>query len=132
MDKKNKKILTIGAICLVVLLAFFSIIYIVTKPETSDGAKKISVQVVFSNESNKTYEINTDEIYLRDALEKENLIKGTESEYGLFITTVDGVAADDTKNEWWCITKSGEMVTTGIDTTPIADGDCFELTLSTY
>ena len=30
--------------------------------------------------------------------------------------------------EWWKLTKDGEMVNTSADATPIADGDHFELT----
>ena len=47
----------------------------------------------------------------------------------MFITTVDGETADDSKEQWWCITKGGEMVNTGADQTPIQDQDQFELTL---
>ena len=49
--------------------------------------------------------------------------------YGLFITAVDGEKADDTKQQWWCITKGGETVNTSAEQTPIADGDRFELTM---
>ena len=56
--------------------------------------------------------------------------EGTESAYGLFITTVDGETADDSLQQWWCITRSGEMLSTGADQTPIADGEQYELTLT--
>ena len=49
--------------------------------------------------------------------------------YGLFITTVDGETADDSKQQWWYITKGGEQVNSGADALPIADGDQFELTM---
>ena len=68
--------------------------------------------------------------YLRGALEQEALIAGEESDYGLFVKTVDGVTADDANQEWWCFTKGGEMLETGVDSTPIADGDTFEITLT--
>ena len=54
---------------------------------------------------------------------------GESGEYGLFITTVDEETADDSKQQWWCITKGGEQVTTSADQTPVSDGDAFELTL---
>ena len=31
----------------------------------------------------------------------------------------------------WCFTKAGEMLMTGVDTTPIADGDHYEIELKT-
>ena len=64
-------------------------------------------------------------------MEEEDLIKGSESAYGLFVTSVDGVEADSAKEQWWCFTKNGEMLSTGVDTTPIQDGDKFEITLTT-
>lgn len=131
MEKKsNKKLIIISCVALAAIIAVFGIIYIVTRPDTQVGAKTISVEIVFSEDNKKTVEINTDAEFLRGALEEKNLITGQDSDYGLYITAVDGVAAGD--NEWWCITKDGVMTSTGVDTTPIADGDKFELTLSTY
>ena len=92
----------------------------------------LSIQVIVSEEDTRAFTVTTDENYLGPALEAEGLIEGEKGQYGLFITTVDGVKADDSKNQWWCITKGGEDVYTGADSTPIADGDCFELTLSIY
>ena len=62
----------------------------------------------------------------------EGLAEGETGPYGLLITTVDGETAQDSLRQWWCITRGGERVDTGADTTPIADGDHFELTMSTY
>lgn len=131
MEKKsNKKLIIISCVVLAVLVAAFGILYCVTRPSTQKGAKNISVEIVFSESNTKSVEINTDAEFLRGALEEQNLITGDESDYGLYITAVDGVAAGD--GEWWCVTKDGVMTPTGVDTTPIADGDKFELTLSTY
>lgn len=77
-----------------------------------------------------TKTISTDAEFLRGALEQENLIAGDESQYGLFVKTVNGITADDANQEWWCFTKGGETLFTGVDTTPIADGDKFEITLT--
>ncbi|MBQ5987536.1 MAG: DUF4430 domain-containing protein, partial [Clostridia bacterium] len=74
--------------------------------------------------------IRTDAETLRGALEQESLIAGDEGEYGLFVKTVDGETADDAKQEWWCLTKGGEMWMNGVDTTEIADGDAYEFTLT--
>ena len=63
-------------------------------------------------------------------MEQEKLIAGDESEYGLFVKTVDGRTADDAKQEWWCFTKGGETLMTGVDDTPIADKEKFEITLT--
>ncbi|MDD3335891.1 MAG: DUF4430 domain-containing protein [Eubacteriales bacterium] len=127
---KNKK-WAILAIVLVVAVAAAGLIYTLTKPQTSVGAKTITVQVVDAAKQSTDFSISTDSEYLRGALEEQKLVAGEESQYGLFIKTVNGYTADDSKQEWWCITKGGETVMTGADSTPIANGDQFELTLTT-
>ena len=98
---------------------------------TEKKGTALTIEVVLADGSKKEHEISTDANNLGDALLENKLVEGTKGEYGLFITTVDGVKADDSKQQWWCITKGGEMVQTGADTTPIANGDKFELTLKT-
>ena len=53
-------------------------------------------------------------------IQAENLVEGEEGQYGLFMTSVDGEKADDSKQQWWCLTKGGEQVNTSADQTPIA------------
>ena len=50
--------------------------------------------------------------------------------YGLYMLTVDGETVDEGAQEWWKLTKGGEMVNSSADSTPIADGDHFELTFT--
>lgn len=129
MKKKTKIIVAIVA--LIAVIAAMAGVYFVTRPDTNEGSKAIVVEVVSKDETSKDFKIKTDREYLGEALQDEKLVEGTMSEYGLFITTVDGYTADNSKQEWWCITKGGEQVNTGADTTPIADGDHFEITLKT-
>ena len=88
------------------------------------------MEVVHADESSREFTYQTSEEFLGPVLIEEGLAQGEESTYGLFITTVDGETAEG--NQWWCITQDGQMVETGADTTPIADGDHFELTMSVY
>ena len=129
--KKNRKLLfgILGIIAMVILVACLWLVYNHFKPQTTEGAKEVTVEVVIPEEETKEFVLHTDAEYLSDALEEENLIKGETGDYGLFITEVNGRAADDSKQEWWCITKDGEDVYTGVDQTPIADGEQYELTL---
>ena len=136
--KKNQKI-AVGLISgFVVLVAAFIVVWAIWSPKPIENPsssapydKTITVQIVYSDETSETKKINTNANNLRGALEDEGLVSGTESEYGLFITTVNGVTADDSKQQWWFVTKDGEDVMTGVDSTPIEDGDKFELTLKT-
>ena len=125
---ENRKKLWI-AIALVLVAALMAGAYFLFMPKGATGAKEIAVQIV-TGEGSVTTSIRTDEAYLRGALEQEKLIAGDESEYGLFVKTVNGYTVDEAKQEWWNFTKGGEYLTTGVDTTPIADGDHFEITLT--
>lgn len=124
----NKKLLA-GVLALVLVVAALIGIYFATRPATSAADKTITATVVANGEK-EAFTIHTDEEYLRGALESIDLIAGEESEYGLFVTTVNGITADDANQEWWCFTKGGESLNTGVDSTPIADGDAFEITLT--
>lgn len=129
-EMKNKKKLWIGVAVVAVLALALGSIYAFFGPKGTAGSKTIVVSVVDTAGKSEDFTLHTDEEYLRGALEEAKLIEGTESNYGLFVTTVNGTKADDTKQEWWCFTKGGEMLETGVDTTPIADGDQFEATLT--
>lgn len=94
------------------------------------AVKEITVKVVHGDGSEKEFPISTEAETLGDALMAEGLVEGEESSYGLFITTVDGETADDSNQEWWCLTKGGEMWNYGADSTELSDGDTYELTLT--
>lgn len=125
-----RKKLLIGCGALVVACLLAAVLYIQTRPGTTEGAKAIDVVVVHGDGSEATFQYQTDAEYLGDVLTENGLVEGTESSYGLFITTVDGETADDSLQQWWCITREGEMLSTGADQTPIADGEQYELTLT--
>lgn len=127
--KQNKKLI-VAVAALAALVLLFGGIFMLTRPKTTVGAKALTVQVVFADGSDKVHELQTDAEFLRGALEEAQLVTGSESEYGLFVTGVDGVTVNDANQEWWCFTKGGETVMTGVDETPIADGDHFEITLT--
>lgn len=97
---------------------------------TAAAEKSFTLTVVHKDGSEKELSLTTKELYLGAALETQGVITGEEGQYGLYIQTADGETADESKQEWWCLTKDGEMTETGVDTTEIADGDRFELTLT--
>ena len=104
-----------------------------TAAETPEDKRiTITLEVVGPDGTSKEFVIKTDpENNLRKALEAESLIAGDEGPYGLYIKVVDGITADyDVDRSWWGLYKDGEMLMTGVDTTPIADGDHFELVYS--
>jgi len=126
---KNKKSL-IALVALVVVAATLLVVYFVTAEDPVAGSKTITVQMIY-DDVDRSVTISTDEEFLRGALEQEDLVVGTESQYGLFISAIDGRVADEAKQEWWGVTENGEMAATGVDEIVIEDGDHFELTLNT-
>lgn len=94
------------------------------------SVKNITLQVVHQDGTKKDFDISTEAKILREALEQEKLVEGEESEFGLFVKTVDGETVDDANQEWWCLTKGGEMWNNGVDTTELSDGDAYEFTFT--
>ena len=117
------------AAALVILCIAAGILFQMNKPETVTGTKNIDVIVIHADQTKNTFSYETNAEYLGEVLLENKLAKGDITNYGLFISTVDGETADSSKQQWWCITKGGESVTTGADSLPIIDGDQFELTL---
>lgn len=125
--KKNTKLI-IAVVVLVVVIAVLLGVYAATRPQTSQGAKAFTVEVVHSDGSSKTFDYRTDEEYLGAVLLAEGLIAGEEGPYGLTIYEVDGERAVWEENgAYWAIFVNGEYGMTGVDTTPVNDGDAFKL-----
>ena len=128
ITNSKKLLIAIGA--LVLAVAAMLLIYLQFMPQGVKGSKEITVEVVIPEEDTQSFTLHTDAEYLRQALEEADLIKGSESEYGLFITEVNGRAVNDANQEWWCITKDSAQVNNGVDSIAIADKDKYELTLT--
>ena len=122
--KKSKKTLWI-VLALVLLIAAMVAAWFLFRPSANAGKKTITVEITHMDGTTNTFEVKTDEEYLGPALENEKLISGTDSEYGLFIDTVDGEYADGEQNQWWTFTVNGEFGDYGADQQPIADKDVY-------
>ena len=129
LKQKNPIILILSTVVLALLVTSAVVLHFASREPVQEGHKRFTVTVDFPGEQTRTFELATDEDYLGAALLQKGLISGTESEYGLMVDTVDGLYADPQKGQWWVFTKSGEWVTSGVEQTPVADGDCFEFFL---
>ena len=125
--KKKQRFAVAGFLLL--LLAVF-LIWQFTRPVPVAGAKTVTLDVVHGDGSVATFTLHTDAETLRAALgEVEGLIAGDDGAYGLMVTTVDGETADWSRDQsWWCLTKDGVQLDTGVDSTLIADGEHYEFT----
>ena len=108
--QKNKKILIIAAVVLLLIAGALLLIEGSKKPVPIEGSKTITVTVIQEGVEDKVFTIHTDAEFLRGALEQEKLIEGTESQYGLFVTTVDGVTADESLRQWWNFKDGTAMI----------------------
>ncbi len=126
MDKKKTALAGRALLLLCVLAA---ILFFHFRTEPLSGRKEITVVVVHGNLEEKTFVYETESEFLGEVLAEHDLAQGTEGPYGVFITTVDGETADETKQQWWCITKEGEMLNTSADQTPVQNQEQYELTL---
>jgi hypothetical protein len=129
--KKQTRNIIIAVALLLVLVIGAVLIWNANKPDAQEGDKALVVTVVHGDESSKDFSFTTDAENLRTALEEQKLIEGTESEYGLYVTKVDGEEADESQQQWWCFSKDGEDLVTGVDDTMIADGEHYDITLKT-
>lgn len=128
-DKLSSRKLAAGVILLIALISTFAFIYPKFAPKGMTGKKSITIEII-TPDNTRELKITTKAEFLRGALDQENLVQGEEGSFGLYVKTVDGVTADQNKQEWWKFTKSGEMLNTSVDQTPIADGDQYEITFT--
>lgn len=130
MNKKTRISLgIISTLALVLLVIVMGFVYMNFGPQGMKGDKNIIVEVITSEDESQEFKINTDAEFLRQALDEEELIEGSDSDFGFFITGVNGREANSDNQEWWSITKSGEYLQYGVNDIAIANGEHYEITL---
>lgn len=128
--QKNTKKILIPALLLAACLVIFGAAYMLNKPSASAGEKAFEVTVIDNNGDATNYNGQTDEEYLRGALEElEGLsIVGTDGEYGLVVEEVNGIRAVYEKDgAYWSFNVNGTYCNYGVDSQPVNDGDKFEI-----
>ena len=126
---KQKKLLAVGVVFFCVLAAMMGLIWHTSRPAAETGDKRVTVEVIHSDGSEKSFTYQTDLEYLGELLASEGLISGSEGEYGLFVDTVNGEKADySIDSGWWQLTCNGEDAQTGADGVVLHDGDIYTWT----
>ena len=70
-----------------------------------------------------TFEVTTDKATVGEALVAEGLIEGHDTEWGLYVDSVNGIALDwDTDGMYWAFYINGEYAMTGVDSTNVEAG----------
>ncbi len=118
----NKKTI-ITAVALVAVIAILVGIYFVTRPETQQGAKAVTVIVVHKDGSEKVFQCRTDAEYLDTVLLDNEIVVGEMGDYGLYFLEADGEIADyNVDGGYWAILIGQEYATTGASGIPVTDG----------
>ena len=91
-----------------------------------EGSKVFTFTVVDEAGAQTPFEIHTDQETVGAALAELGLIDGDEGEYGLYVKTVNGITADyDADGVYWAFYVNGEYAVSGVDSTPIAEGESY-------
>ncbi len=91
-----------------------------------EGQNKFFFTVVDKDGNETLFEIHTDEDMVGEALLALGLIEGEAGDYGLYVKIVNGIEADyDVDQTYWAFYINGEYANSGVDTTPITDGETY-------
>ena len=116
------------------LLALIMVIALVgcsANKEAPSAAVSFKVIVTDLDGNETAFEYTSNAASVGEALVAEGLIEGHETEYGLYIDTVNGITADwDADQTYWAFYINGEYATTGIDGTEIVADTTYGLTLT--
>ncbi len=103
---------------------------IVAEKEVGEGTKTITLTVINGANEATVYTVHTDAEYLRGAIEPRGLVGGREDIYGMWVTTVDGIVADESRQEWWKLYEGTEQSNYGVDGLKIQDGGSYTYVLT--
>ena len=107
---------------------------VVTDGTVADGATVGQGKTAFTMEvaqldgTSITFTVNTDKATVGEALLELGIVAGDDTEYGLYVKTVNGVTLDyDTDGAYWAFYINGEYAATGVDATNIESGAVYAL-----
>jgi len=113
------------------LVMVFALTACAAKKEAPSDAVSFTVVVTDLEGKETAFAYTSAAASVGEALVAEGLIEGHETEYGLYIDTVNGITADWDKDQtYWAFYIDGEYAMTGIDGTEIVAGTTYGLTLT--
>ena len=96
--------------------------------ELGEGAATFELTIVDKEGTEHEYLIHTDEEMVGFALIAHELIEGEEGPYGMYIKSVLGQKLDyETDGMYWSFYVGSEYAMTGVDQTPITEGEHYQL-----
>ena len=108
--------------------ATYAFVKTVSYTEKGEGATSFYFTVKNTDGTVTKFIIHTDKTTVGAALLELGLIVGDESDWGLYVTAVNGITADwATENAYWAFYINGEYAQTGVDATDIVAGTTYEM-----
>ena len=94
--------------------------------EEGTGGKTVAV-IVTAGEKSVTVTLHTDRKNFGDALRESSFVQGTDGEYGLYITHVNGIkAVYEEDNAYWAfLDGEGNYMNYGVDDTELTGNDTY-------
>lgn len=93
-----------------------------------EGAHSFTLEITDADGKTITASILTDAETVGEALSKLDIIQGEDSEFGLYVKTVNGITADyDVDQTYWAFYIDGEYAQTSVDMTAVNDGSVYQL-----
>ena len=141
--KRNKNQLLLGVLCAVLAVTMLlggcgskaepteaatTAAAVASGSVIGQGQTVFTLEVTDAEGQQASFEIHTDKETVGDALLETGLVAGEDGDYGLYITTVNGVTLDwDKDGKYWAFYIDGEYATTGVDATEIIPGAVYSL-----
>ena len=93
-----------------------------------EGAHSFTLEITDADGKTITATIHTDAETVGEALSNLEIVQGEDSEFGLYIKTVNGITADyDVDQTYWAFYIDGEYAQTSVDMTAVNDGSVYKL-----
>ena len=94
--------------------------------EKGEGSKAFVFIVTDVDGKSTHFMIKTDKETVGEALLELGLIAGEDSEYGLYVKTVNGITLDyDKDGKYWAFYEENTYASKGVDQTPINEGTVY-------
>ncbi len=120
----NKKII-IAIVAFVLVIAAVVTAYFVFSEKATEGAKAVTITVIDDKGESKEYKVNTDALYLSDAMTQAGIeYSGDDG----MVDTINGVKAVYEENSsYWAFYVNDGYCNYGIYEQPVEDGDSFKI-----
>ncbi len=100
------------------------------RDKVGTGDTTFQLVIVDGDENAINVTVSTDKEMLGDALQELHIIDGKSSAYGLYITIVNGIYADDKKEKtYWALYINDAYAEKSISETPVSQDEVYTLKL---